>query len=247
MKKLFLISAIITLSCSSEDISDTNDNSNPPLKQLLSFEMIENTGNIIIEGSSSYFTYENSKIIISEQHSYPNIGNIVTRTFDYFDNQMIVSNWDLQGGVDIYPIENGLFSSYGDVLVEFDNNKLIKYGRFDLTWEGNNISLIEEDGSPITLEYSTIENKTDFFSFPFLWEGHLGLDSGIIPFVVSGAMGVSPVNLPSKLFGGNQQFEYQYTLDDDGYPIYITETQTGTFDGGQPIVNVVTYKLTYTN
>ncbi len=247
MKKLLLLSALFIFACSSDDSSDTNDNNNPPLKQLLSFEMIEDTGNIIIEVSSCYFTYENDKIIISEEHSYPNIGNIVTRTYDYFDNQIIVTNWDLQGGVDIFPIENGLFSSYEDAVVEFDNNKLIKYGRFDLTWEGDNISIIEENGSQTMLEYSTIENKTDFFSFPFLWEGQLGLDSEYIPWVVSGALGVSPANLPSKLFGGNQQFEYQYTLDDDGYPIYITETQTGTFDGGQPIVNVVTYKLTYTN
>lgn len=246
MKKLFLISAIITLSCSSEDISDTNDNSNPPLKQLLSFEMIENTGNIIIEGRSCYFTYENNKIITSEEHSYPNLGNIVTKTYDYFDNQIIITNWDLQGGIDVFPIENGLFSSYENVIVEFENNKLIKYGRFDLTWEGNNISLIEEDGFPITLEYSTIENKTDFFSFPFLWEGHLGINNNYIPWVVSGAMGISPINLPSKLIISEQRkYEYQYTFDDDGYPIYITETQTDSYE--QTIVNVVTYKLTYTN
>lgn len=246
MKKLFLISAILTLSCSSDDSSDTNANNNPPLKQLLSFEMIENTGNIIIEGRSCYFTYENNKIITSEEHSYPNLGNIVTKTYDYFDNQIIITNWDLQGGIDVFPIENGLFSSYENVIVEFENNKLIKYGRFDLTWEGNNISLIEEDGFPITLEYSNIENKTDFFSFPFLWEGHLGINNNYIPWVVSGAMGISPINLPSKLIISEQRkYEYQYTFDDDGYPIYITETQTDSYE--QTIVNVVTYKLTYTN
>jgi hypothetical protein len=246
MKKLLLLSALFIFACSSEDSSVTNDNSNPPLKQLLSFEMIENTGNIIIEGTSCYFTYENNKIITSEEHSYPNLGNIVTKTYDYFDNQIIITNWDLQGGIDVFPIENGLFSSYENVIVEFENNKLIKYGRFDLTWEGNNISLIEEDGFPITLEYSTIENKTDFFSFPFLWEGHLGINNNYIPWVVSGAMGISPINLPSKLIISEQRkYEYQYTFDDDGYPIYITETQTDSY--GQPIVNVVTYKLTYTN
>lgn len=59
-------------------------------------------------------------------------------------------------------------------------------------------------------------------------------------------MGISPINLPSKLIISEQRkYEYQYTFDDDGYPIYITETQTDSYE--QTIVNVVTYKLTYTN
>lgn len=267
MKKIFLLTAILIFACSSDDSSDTNDNNNnSSTKKIISIQVVEDVDNICLDGSNFTFSYSGDDITSltrqawaspcpnSNETSWRYTTSMVTN-YIYSSNKIVVSSeFDYYDGYEYYFDDNRLlttisFTNFGEVIddVIFQNGKLLALSGYNFVWLNNNLVQTSNNGTTMSYNYSNIDNKTDFITQIFDGNGdfNFGLE---IPLIKKGLLGELSSKLPSSCTISNSAFghinlNYEYILDDEGYPIYISVTKYANEDRETKLI----LELTYTN
>jgi hypothetical protein len=269
MKNLLCLFLAVTMfACSDDDSSDTNDNNNnSSTKKIISIQVVEDVDNICLDGSNFTFSYSGDDITSLTRNPWvspcPNTnqtswlygsGTMVTN-YIYSSNKIVVSSeFDYYNGYEHHFDDNGLlttissiYSAYVDDDVIFQNGKLLALSGHNFVWLNNNLVQTSIASATISYNYSNIDNKTDFISQFFYPSGDLifGLQ---IPLIKKGLLGELSSKLPSSCTISDPAFghinlNYEYILDDEGYPIYISVTK---YYGGDRETKVI-LELTYTN
>ncbi|MDA8572312.1 hypothetical protein N9K85_03310 [Flavobacteriaceae bacterium] len=266
MKKLLLISAFLIFTCSSES-EDSNINSNTTEKKILSIEIIEDD-DLCKDGYNYSYTYDNDNITLATGQYYLSsclsqgwteweYNEPFNTEYQYFSDKIVVSNFGNNVGVnEVYFDDNGLITgmssweNLGDYQIIFDNGYINKLGVFDFEWQDGNIIRVDnnQNSSSYVYTYSNISNKTSFILRPLLYSfSFIGEN---IPLYSYGLYGEKSSKLPISqtqyLNNETVVFNYDYILDDEGYPIYININEISYYENENSERNY-TLKLTYTN
>ena len=262
MKKLILLLFIpLVFACSSDSSDNNNNNSNDPSVQKL----IESITVISGECENTYnlwLYYDNDNRITSYQFQYVvtncngdegSISEIGEGQFEYAENNL---TWTHLGEPFSFPINDD--GTINDANLTWVDGYLISIdpnagGTFDLMgcettniWVDNN--LIETDrvqnangclGHDTINEYGSNVNPIPFFQ-P---NNHINWWTA---FQLTGALGKQSQNLISKEtrfhYWGQSVYDFQYILDDDGYPIVIYTEYNTSPNNTNASVN---YEITY--
>ena len=257
MKKLLLLSALLICACSSED---SNENNNSPAeKKLLSIELYSLLEqDRCFEWTNASFQYEGEKI---DRVDYQYLQwNGCYGNYDYYyddaeykeylhlENKIIYTR-SYDGVVQEIPT-NLDGTAYGS---SFNDEGYINGDSSSIQFEwsaGNLINIVDNEGTfQELISYSEINDVTGFLGLSMCLS-FAPLDVDAVSFCQMGLSGRGTAKLPSRIIynsnDDNGQIDYSYTLDDDGYPIYIYIDYALT-DGSIGVGQQATLKLTYTN
>ena len=258
MKKFILLFVLTILSCSSES-EDSNANSNTTEKKILSIEIIEDN-DLCIEGYNYSYSYDDDNITLATGQYY--LSSCISQgwteweynepfntEYQYFSDKIVVSNFGNNVGVyEAYFDDNGHITGTSSII--FDNGYINKLGVFDFEWQDGNIIRVDnnQNSSSYVYTYSNISNKTSFILRPLLYSfSFIGEN---IPLYSYGLYGEKSSKLPISqtqyLNNETVVFNYDYILDDEGYPIYININETSDYNN-ENYERDYTMKLTYTN
>lgn len=255
MKKIILLfTTLLCFSCSDDNTTDSSTTTTTQ-KKIKTFKQIE--GNCT-EGVNAVFTYDNHKIKSGEYivQLSPCIENNWNDwyyedpefdLFEYFDNKIIVTT--SYEGIIEYPINPDGTANNSDYT--FTNGYLTEeFDYLRCNWQSGNISSFQTGSENqiiinFTVEYTTIDDTTNFMGlYSILEQGFIGF-SDQIPYVMSGYYGKNTKKLPSKITmqsqNGTEIIEFTYTFDAEGYPINITVYEIN------DTPRISRYELTYYN
>tara|TARA_R110001632_G_scaffold188435_1_gene308871 strand:- start:29 stop:808 length:780 start_codon:yes stop_codon:yes gene_type:complete len=259
MKKLLLLSALLIFACSSDDegVSTTE-------KQLLSIELF----NLLkedqcFEGENGSFEYENGKVVRLDYQHYFYTGcsggfnydfdDTEYREYLHLDNKIIYTR-SYDGIVQEF-LTNPDGTAFG---LDYSDEGYLN-GANPQQWEwlgGNLVNISTDEGDNKVINYSDIDDRTGYLGLALASTFYGPLDLIMVSMCQMGLFGRGTAKLPSSVIyndddDGYLQLDYSYTLDDDGYPIYIyidyvlfnSSAEQYAIQTGQQ----ATLKLTYTN
>jgi len=264
MKKLILLLFIpIFFTCSDDESSDGNDNNsnNPGAQKLIeSITVIsgecENTHNLWLyyDDENRISSYEFQYVVTNCDGDEGSNSEIGEGQFEYAENNL---TWIHLGVSYSFPINDD--GTINDANLTFVDGYLISEdpnagGTYDAIncetthiWVDNNLietNQVENNLNECYAVDTVYEYSSNINPIPFFWpNNYVGWGTA---FILTGALGKESQNLISKETGfhswGQGVYDFQYQLDDDGYPIVIYTEYNSSSNNFNRSVN---YEITY--
>ena len=256
MKKLlYIFLTVLIVACSGDDSADINSN-NLSEKNIVNIEILEED-DLCIEGANYNYNYDGDKITLATEQYYLSsclsqgyidweYSEPINIEYQYFSDRIVVS--DNNTVISEIYFDNNRHITSDNAEIIFENGYLTKFGATNLEWQDGNLIRVINNSNIVEYTYSNILNKTGFIGNPGF--SSYSDNDGNIPFILFGLFGGNSSELPmsqTQYYDDETNiFNYDYILDDDGYPIYVNVGETSDYNN-EIYERNFTMKLTYAN